>query len=123
MVALRWTRVDLVVTVKLAVEAPAAMVTDAGTDAYAELLLESETTDPPEGAGLPRVSVPVELVPPLTADGLSVTEDKAGAVTVSTADARPAAEMVEVVLEETGMVVTVKVAVELPAATVIEAGT
>ena len=88
-----------------------------------ELLLESETTAPPEGAGLPSVTVPVELVPPLTVDGLSVTDDNTGAVTVRTADASPAAVMVEVVLEDTGVVVTVKVAVELPAATVTDAGT
>lgn len=45
-----WT--GLVVTVKLAPVAPAATVTDSGTVAAAVLLLDRETTVPPEGAAL-----------------------------------------------------------------------
>ena len=51
-----------VCTVKLADVAPAAMVTDAGTVANAELLL-SVITLPPAGAGLDRYTLPVKLVP------------------------------------------------------------
>ncbi len=75
----------LVVAVNVAVVAPASTVTDAGTWAAAVLLLVKLTTAPPTGAGLSRVTVPVEEVPPSTVAGLTLTEVKAatGAVTVS----------------------------------------
>jgi hypothetical protein len=64
------------------------------------------------------------VVPPLTLVGLRVREDSAGALIVSVADAAPpAATIFEVVLEDTGLVVTVKVTVVAPAATVTLAGT
>jgi hypothetical protein len=63
---------DVVVTVNEAAVLPAATVTLAGTVA-AELLLESETTFPPEGAAALRVTVPVELFPPTTVVGFKVT--------------------------------------------------
>jgi hypothetical protein len=72
----------LVVTVNVAVVAFAATVTLAGTWAAAVLLLESVTMAPPVGAGPFNVTVPVELVPPATEAGLSVTEFNAAAVTV-----------------------------------------
>ena len=59
-------------TVKVAVVEPAATVTDAGTVA----LLEPDarvTVTPPVGAATVRVTVPVELLPPVTEVGLSVT--------------------------------------------------
>jgi hypothetical protein len=75
------TDVDLVtavvVTVNVAVVAPAGTVTLAGTVADA-LLLVSVTTVPPEGAGPFSVTVPVEEVPPFTLDGLRVNELSAG---------------------------------------------
>jgi len=55
-----------VVTVKVAVVAPAATVTLAGTVAAAVLLLDKPTDRPPVGAALPRVTVPVDEVPPIT---------------------------------------------------------
>jgi hypothetical protein len=79
---------DLVVTVNVAVVAPAATVTEAGTVAEA-LLLESATLTPPEGAVLFKVTVPVAEVPPVTLEGLMDSDDKesvADGVMVSAAD-------------------------------------
>ena len=59
---------------KVAVVALAATVTLAGTCAAAELLLDRVTTAPPAGAGPFRVTVPVEVLPPIVEVGLSVTE-------------------------------------------------
>ena len=75
----------LVVTVNVAVVAPAAAVTLAGAWAAAVLLFESVTAAPPAGAGLSSVTVPVEDTPPSTDVGLTLTEFSAatGAVTVS----------------------------------------
>ena len=77
----------LVVAVNVAVVAPAATVTLAGTWAAAVLLLVSVTTAPPTGAGLSSVTVPVEETPPSTVAGLRLTVLSAatGAVTVSVA--------------------------------------
>jgi hypothetical protein len=66
----------LVLTVKLALVAPAATVTLAGTRAAPVLLLESDTTAPPVGAGPLNVTVPVEdCVPPVTLVGFTASED------------------------------------------------
>ena len=65
----------LVVTVNVALLAPAATVTFAGTVAAAVLPLERETVAPPLGAGPLRVTVPVEEDPPLTLVGLSATDE------------------------------------------------
>ena len=77
----------VVVTVNVAVVAPAATVTLAGTCAAAVLLLVSVTTAPPTGAGLSNVTVPVEETPPNTDVGLRLTELRVatGAVTVKVA--------------------------------------
>ena len=45
----------------------------------------SITTIPPDGAGPESVTVPLTLAPPTTVDGLSVSEDVAGRVTVNVA--------------------------------------
>lgn len=75
----------LVVTVKVALVAPAATVTLPGTVATPVLLLEREMTAPPLGAGAPNVTVPVEALPPVTLDGLSVREVRVDGVTMSKA--------------------------------------
>src|SRR5690242_11510499 len=65
---------EFVFTLKVALVAPAAMVTFAGTWA-AGLSLERSTCAPSEGAGALRVTVPVEdWVPPATLVGSNVNE-------------------------------------------------
>jgi hypothetical protein len=86
------TRTPDVLTVKVALLAPAGMVTLDGTLATVVLLLESATCAPPTGAGPLRVTVPVEYSrPPTTLEGSSVREERVGGgggagVTVSDAD-------------------------------------
>ena len=77
----------LVLTVNVALLAPAATVTVAGTVAVDVLPLERETTAPPVGAGPLSVTVPVEGDPPVTLVGFSVSEERvrAGGSTVSEA--------------------------------------
>lgn len=62
----------VVAIVKVALVAPAGTVTLAGTVA-APTLLDSETTRPPDGAALVNVTVPCDVVPPVTLVGLSAT--------------------------------------------------
>ena len=81
----------LVLTVNVALVAPAATATLEGTLA-APLLLESATVAPPAGAAPLNVTVPVEdCVPPITLVGLSVSDESvagggAAGATVSEAD-------------------------------------
>jgi hypothetical protein len=75
----------LVVTLNVAVVAPAATVTLAGTCAAVVLLLDRVTTAPPVGACPVKVTVPVDEVPPITEVGLSATEATVGGVTVKVA--------------------------------------
>jgi hypothetical protein len=111
--------------VKVALVAPAATVTLAGTCAAAVLLLDSVTIAPPAGAAPLRVTVPVELVPPTTDAGDLVTDDNEAVVTVNVAFALPPSVAVttDVVVEATLRLVTVNVPVVFPAATVTLAGT
>ena len=62
---------EAVVAVKVALVAPAATVTLAGTPASAVSLLASATTAPPEGAALVSVPLPCEVPPPVTLLGFS----------------------------------------------------
>jgi hypothetical protein len=71
--------------VKVAVVAPAATVTLAGTWAAAVLLLVRLTTAPPAGACPLKVTVPVEGFPPTTDVGLRVRDVRVAAVTVRVA--------------------------------------
>jgi hypothetical protein len=66
-----------VLTLKVALVAPAGTITLEGTLA-APLSLESATCAPPAGAGPLSVTVPVEDDPPITLDGLSVSEETVG---------------------------------------------
>jgi hypothetical protein len=67
-----------VLTLKVALVAPAGTVTLEGTLA-APLLLESMICAPPAGAGPLKVTVPVEnCTPPRTLEGLSVNEETVG---------------------------------------------
>src|SRR5437660_7169043 len=69
----------LVLTVKVALVAPAGTVTLDGTLPAAVLLLESVTCAPPAGAGPLNVAVPVEdCRPPITVAELSVSEASVG---------------------------------------------
>jgi hypothetical protein len=63
-----------VVTVNVAVVEPAATVTLDGT---AELVLDKLTRIPLAGAGLLRVTVPVDELPPTTELGLTLTAESA----------------------------------------------
>jgi hypothetical protein len=130
MVAVVEVVTDPVVMVKVALVAPDATVTVAGTVAAA-LLLPSETTAPPAGAAPVNVTVPSEAVAPATLAGLTASDDNAaavvgGAVTVSTAlrVVPPNAPLMVAVVEAvTDPVVMVKVALVVPAATVTLPGT
>ena len=64
-----------VVTVNVAVVAPAATITLAGTCAAVELLLLNVTVAPPVGAAPLKVTVPVADAPPVTLVGFRVTDD------------------------------------------------
>src|SRR5258708_12337903 len=68
----------LVLTVNVAVVAPAATVTLGGTVAAAVLLLESATVAPPAGAARLSVTVPVEEFPPVTLVGFSESDERVG---------------------------------------------
>jgi hypothetical protein len=120
-----------VLTVKFALVAPAGTVTLKRTLA-APLLLESMICAPPEGAGPLSVTVPVEdSKPPITLEGLSLSEESVGrgegaGATVSEADllAPPKdAEIVTGVEAVTALVLIVNDALVAPAATVTLEGT
>jgi hypothetical protein len=71
-------RTAVVVTVKVAVVAPATTVTLAGTVADV-LLLDKFTAAPPVGAALLSVTVPVEGEPPVTDVGFKLRRLREGA--------------------------------------------
>jgi hypothetical protein len=120
---------DWVLTVKVALVLPAATVTLEGTVATEVLLLVRVTDAPPEGAPELRVTVPVELFPPLTLVGFRVSEERltAGAPVIvrkACATLDPSVAVIAAVkVPVTGVVVTVNEALVLPAATVTVLGT
>jgi len=113
-----------VVIVKVAVLLPAGTVTLEGSCA-AVLLSDSETTIPPLGALPVNVTVPTDELPPVTEVGLTLTELRATGLIVNvvcTVFPLKVADSVDVTVLVTVLVVTVKVAVVEPAATVTLAG-
>jgi hypothetical protein len=105
--------------------APLGTRTLTGTCAALVLLLLRVTVAPLAGASPVNITVPVELLPPVTDDGFAVTDDNAAAFTVTVAvRVTPnVPEIVTDVLVETGVVVIVKFEVVEPADTVTVAGT
>jgi len=77
LVALETARVE---TVKVALVVPAGTVTVLGTVATLVLLLLRFTTNPPDGAGAVRVTVPVLLLPPTTLVGFRLRLLRLGCV-------------------------------------------
>lgn len=75
----------LVVTMNVVVVLPAGTITEDWTCAAVLLLLERLTAAPPTGATPFSVTVPVELLPPVTNVGLSVILDSIGGFTVRVA--------------------------------------
>ena len=102
-----------VVTLNVAVVAPAATVTDpdAGTVATLGLLLVNATTAPPAGAAALSVTVPVLFAPPVSVAGFSVIEASAG-LTISA---------VEAGVVRTGVGVAVAVAIAIGVAVAVGA--
>lgn len=114
------------VTVKVADEAPPAIVTDAGTVAAAALSAERLTERPALGAGPVRVTVPVEAVPPVKLLGLRVTVETPIGLTVNVEEklAVPAdAVMFAAAALLTTVVVTLHDPVVAPEGTTTVAGT
>src|SRR5213593_3778907 len=125
---------DVVVTVKVALVAPAGTVTLNGTVAAVELH-ESETDPPPLGAGALNVTVPVDEAPPSTLVGLNDTVERTGPggggggagggcrFRTARANTPSVPVMMTCVGTPTTLVFTVKVALVVPAGTVTLAGT
>lgn len=124
-VAVAFVATAEVETVKVAVVAPPLTTTEAGTVAAA-LSDERLTVNPACGAGLFRVTVPVDVPPPRTDVGETTTLVGFGAKRVRAPDLDApfkVAEMLAVVSATTLTVETVKVADLAPAAMDTEAGT
>lgn len=116
---------DVVAIVKVALAWPDGTVTDLGTDATEVELLDRLTTTPPDVAGPFRVTVPVEFSPPVTPGGFRPRPISASwaILRVAVFVVEPSvAEIVAVIGLVTEFVVTVKVPVDEPAATVTLAG-
>jgi hypothetical protein len=115
-----------VARVNVAVLLPAGTVTDAGIDPTAEFpLVTANATESAVDAFAAKVTVPVLLAPPGTDGGENVSVAGVFGSTETEVDVLPpfaVAETVTVTDVATGFVTMVKVAVELPAKTVTEAG-
>jgi hypothetical protein len=115
----------LVAMLNVALVAPAATVTLAGTFA-AGLLLVSATCAPPAGAGPSSTTVPVTGLPPVTLASLRLSTEAPGGTTVSDALCVPPPDEPEIVTAvdvATALVVTLKLALVAPAGIVTLAGT
>src|SRR3954447_16142601 len=118
---------EVVVAVNVLLVAPALTVTLAGTVTAAELS-DSVTTAPPAGAAALSVTVPVDELPPTTADGLTVTADHvadAARVMLKAANSVVLLRLAvrDTVVLSTGKVVTVNDAVDAPGGMVTLGGT
>jgi len=129
-VAITVTGVELAtlpaVTVKVWLLMPAATVTFACTGNAVELLLERVTVSPPVGAFPFNVTVPVDICPEATIEGLKEIIVTTGGLTVRSAMSElPASVAVifESLLKITGNVVTLKFALVEPAGTFTLTGT
>lgn len=115
-----------VVTVKVVEVLPAGTVTEVGTVAAAVLLLCRETDAPPVGDGPVSVTVPVEVLPPITLVGLRLKDVRltGAGVTVKVAVCVEPKEpvMITAVFALTAFVVRGKVALVFPFATTTVAG-
>ena len=79
---------DVVVIKKVAEEAPAGTVTEAGTVAALVLELDKVTTAPPGGAGAfstTELEEPAGTTPPVTVVGERTTDDRLTGLTVTVA--------------------------------------
>ena len=114
----------VVVTVNVALDFPAVIVTEAGAVAAA-LLLERPTVTLLGPAGPLRVTVPVEGLPPTTDDGLKLTVARTAGVTVRVAVwlIPGIAVICACVCVLTGIVFTANETLVWPAGTVMETGT
>ena len=72
-------------TLNVALVIPAATVTLVGMVATPASLLESVTIAPPGGAGVLKLTVPVDTAPPRTLGGARLNAESVGGVTVMTA--------------------------------------
>ena len=107
----------VVVTTKVACNAPPGTVTELGTEADA-LMLAKLTTTPPDGAARARVTVPVDAFPPTTVLGETESPVSNGVSTVSVAFAvvpPSVAERVATTVADTPTVETEKVTEVAPA--------
>jgi hypothetical protein len=107
---------------KVALVAPAGIVTVEGAVATEGLLLTSDTEIPPLGATPLSFTVPVEVLPPTTVVGVTDSEYNDGVVTVRVADFMETpllAVIVTGVEDETGTVVTLNVPLVAPAGIVM----
>jgi len=110
------------IAVNVALVAPCGTTTVAGT-VTAELALDSVTVVPDAGAGVVKITVPVELCPEMTAEGLKYTSLKSGAggviVSITCCEDVPrVAVIVAICCVLTGSVVTTNPALVLPCGTV-----
>ena len=115
-----------VVTLKVPLVAPPAILKLAGTVAAAALLLIKVTVKPVGGAGPLKTNVPTEPMPPVTETGLNVSDEMTAGLTVNvpfTLLAPSVAVTVTTVCVATPTVVAVNVCDVLPAGTVTVPGT